>query len=325
MDKVSLKISISPRDFRLLKYLLPHQLKIWHGQVDEVLIVFDYHGYDTGPYKKQISQITEFICDLERTYPKVCLVAVDYSDEAKAEVSRAYFDNKTVPEKTHRYGPYYSYFYGLYHTKYDYVMNLDCDLFFGGNNPNWTKEAIALMKSDASVITCSPLPGPPTADGKLVTQEGQMDDSELRKVLFDSFSTRIFFVYKPSFISQLCPMPIEVAELSSLVRAVAKRKPIWALPEDILTNTMRRKQLKRADFLGTGEGLWSLHPPFRNEEFFEKLPELVRRIETGDIPEAQRGDYDVNDSMVNWDDAWEELKNASMKRKIYSAIGIKKP
>ena len=94
MDKVSLQISISPGDSRLLIYLLPHQLKVWHEQVDEVLIVFDCHGYDKASYKKQISEITEFICKLEKAYPKLCLVTVDYSKEAKAEVSRAFFENK---------------------------------------------------------------------------------------------------------------------------------------------------------------------------------------------------------------------------------------
>jgi hypothetical protein len=86
---------------------------------------------------------------------------------------------------------------------------------------------------------------------------------------------------------------------------------------------MRVKNLKRVDFLGTGEGLWSLHPPFRNESFFEKLPELINRVESNNIPEEQRGDYDINDSMINWDDAREEIRNASLKKKFWKLFGIK--
>jgi hypothetical protein len=31
--------------------------------------------------------------------------------------------------------------------------------------------------------------------------------------------------------------------------------------------------------------------------YFEMLPQLIRRVETGDIPEGQRGYYNMNDSM----------------------------
>jgi hypothetical protein len=38
-------------------------------------------------------------------------------------------------------------------------------------------------------------------------------------------------------------------------------------------------------------------------DFYRRLPQLVREIETGNIPEAQRGHYDINDSMVDWSEA----------------------
>lgn len=323
MDKVSLKIAISPRDYRFITHLLPHQLKVWAGQVDEILIVFDYHGYDTSSYTELIGRIHAFIDELQQQYPKIRLIEVDYSENAQKLISKAYFNNKKVPAKTHRYGPYYSYFYGLYMTSHDYVLNIDSDLFFGGHNPDWIQEAIGLMKSDDKLITCTPFPGPPTADGKLISQSGQADDSPLRKIRFDSFSTRIFFIYKPSFIKELCPIPVKIAELPVIARALIRKRPVYALPEDILTETVRRKGLYRVDFLGSGDGLWTLHPPFRNEAFFKKLHELVNRVEQNDIPDGQRGYYDINESMVDWGDALAELKNASLKLKLLRSIGIR--
>ena len=50
--------------------------------------------------------------------------------------------------------------------------------------------------------------------------------------------------------------------------------------------------------------MYSLHPPFRSETFYRELPNLVARIGSGDIPEAQRGDYDVNASMIDWTEAF---------------------
>jgi hypothetical protein len=46
--------------------------------------------------------------------------------------------------------------------------------------------------------------------------------------------------------------------------------------------------------------MWSLHPPYRSEAFYASLPELVGRVESGDVPNAQRGEHDVHDSMVDW-------------------------
>jgi hypothetical protein len=322
-DKVSLKISVSPRDHRYIEYLLPHQLRMWHSQVDEVLIVFDYHGYDDDNYKKITAQINSFITALSETYTKIKLIEVDYSEAARKEVSNAYFNGKKVPDKTHRYGPYYSYFYGLYKTSFDYIFSIDCDMFFGGHDDNWVQEAIQLLQVNPEVITCSPLPGAPTANGALCDQPGQMDDSPLRKIYFDNFSTRLFFIYKPTFLKTLCPIPIKIATWPLVYRALLRGRPIYALPEDVFTDTMNAKKLKRIDFLGTSEGIWSLHPPFRNDAFYENLSSLVKKIEKGDVPAAQRGYYDINDSMINWDDAREEIRQASMKRKLLKFFGLK--
>jgi hypothetical protein len=66
---------------------------------------------------------------------------------------------------------------------------------------------------------------------------------------------------------------------------------------------MSKYGLVRVDFLGRHPGMWSLHPPYRSQLFYDRLPTLIQQIEAGEIPEAQRGDYDVNDNMVDWSSA----------------------
>jgi hypothetical protein len=66
----------------------------------------------------------------------------------------------------------------------------------------------------------------------------------------------------------------------------------------MLSRVMSARGMLRVDFLGRPPGMWSLHPPVHSEAFYRLLPDLIRRIETGDIPNGQRGDYDLNDSMV---------------------------
>ena len=323
-DGVTLKISLSPRDHQYIKYLLPHQLKTWHSQVNEVLIVFDLHGYDTAEYHDIIKHIEGFVHSLKKEYPAISLIKVDYSAEARKAVSAAYFGSKRVPLKTHRYGPYYSYFYGIFKARYNYVLNTDCDLFFGGDNPDWVNQAMGLMSTDNTVISCSPYPGPPRTDYKLMDQQGKTDQSSLKKIIFDSFSTRIFFINKQSFINKLCPLPIRLANLNTMLRAIIRGNPLYMLPEDVITDIMLEKKLVRIDFLGAENGLWSLHPPFRNSQFYTDLPKLVSDIESNNIPDEQRGYYDINDSMINWEDARTQIRNASIKLKILKFFKLKR-
>jgi hypothetical protein len=44
--------------------------------------------------------------------------------------------------------------------------------------------------------------------------------------------------------------------------------------------------------------MWSLHPLDRSQRFYERLPALIERVEAGDVPDDQRGHYDVLPSML---------------------------
>jgi hypothetical protein len=56
-------------------------------------------------------------------------------------------------------------------------------------------------------------------------------------------------------------------------------------------------------FLNAPPSCQSLHPPYRCADFYAQLPELVRRVETGDMPPAQCGDHDLNARRVGWSEA----------------------
>ena len=79
--------------------------------------------------------------------------------------------------------------------------------------------------------------------------------------------------------------------------------PMADLAENVVSDAMVAAGMYRVDFLGSGDGMWSLHPPYRSEEFYRRLPELIRAVEQGDVPQQQRGHYDLNDSMIDWTQA----------------------
>jgi hypothetical protein len=54
----------------------------------------------------------------------------------------------------------------------------------------------------------------------------------------------------------------------------------------------------RLDFAGREPGMWSLHPAERPPAFLDALPDLVARVEAGDVTDAQRGRFDLHPSML---------------------------
>ena len=104
------------------------------------------------------------------------------------------------------------------------------------------------------------------------------------------------------------PDPLPPPSFKYRVKALLEGNPPADLPEHLFTAAMRARGMARIDFLGGKPGMWSLHPPYRCPDFFAKLPSLISRIETGDIPEEQKGDHDVNSSLVDWSEAVEALR-----------------
>ena len=82
----------------------------------------------------------------------------------------------------------------------------------------------------------------------------------------------------------------------------------------VFAKALPEYNLYRIDFLGNDPGMWSLHPPYRSTLFYDRLPSLIQQVETGDVPESQRGCHDMNDSMVDWSSARKPLWKRAMKR-----------
>jgi hypothetical protein len=62
--------------------------------------------------------------------------------------------------------------------------------------------------------------------------------------------------------------------------------------------------------------MWTLHPPYRCADFYARLPELVRRVEVGDMPDAQLGFHDVGESLVDWSEAKARLTQRRWWRRL---------
>ncbi|HEY0947723.1 MAG TPA: hypothetical protein VGD81_20740 [Opitutaceae bacterium] len=300
---VSLHISLAPRDVAHAGALLPHQLRQLAPHVEEVVLTVD-GGPGTQDDDAALAQFRSLVEPWRDAGPRLVLRNADYSPARRRELAAAFFRHGTMPAQTYRAGPFHAYFDGWFATSREFVFHLDSDIFLGGDVGGWLAEAIALLRSEPQVLACNPLPGPPAPDFRINQPQAQRWLEGPRGAhRFDSFTTRLFFMNRARLVGLEPCLHLRRAAWRQQVRGFVERTSPYALPEDIISEYQRARGWHRVDFLGAAPGLWSLHPPFRNAEFYQKLPELVRRIETDDLPPAQRGDYDLNDSLVDWSDA----------------------
>jgi hypothetical protein len=315
---VTLQINLAPTDFPHARYILPHQLRQLASSVEEVLLVLDLHrskGHRFAEaWEERRPKMEALLAELCATYPRAKVREVDYSPATAAAMAERFFGGKPVPLKDSRGGPYYSYFYGLHAAAHEHVFHLDADMLLGGGSSTWVSEAVRLLASRPELLSCSPHPGPPAADGRLrIHLRGgiEPDSSVPAGFLLRRFSTRVFLLDRRRLLERLVPLKRKLAPPIHLWRALRAGNPPYREPENLLTRGMEREGLRRLDFLGRAPGLWSLHPKWRSQEFYDALPEVIRRTEAGDMPEAQGGDDDLNDSLVDWTSA----RAAQRKRK----------
>ncbi|MDX2189583.1 MAG: hypothetical protein SFY32_06950 [Bacteroidota bacterium] len=310
MNQVTLQISLAPSDYGHCIQLLPHQIKVFENQVDEILLTYDIHkskGRFSLNWEENNHKMWDFLTEYEKKNPKIRLVKIDYSKAKKFEIAQKYFKLKTIPAKDWRGGPFYTYFFGLNEAKNDFVFHIDSDMFFGGMSQTWIQEAREMYESDTKILFLNPLPGPPREDGQLIGQICLPYKNKPYCFQFKSMSTRLFFVNR----SRLFPIQIKnirTFKFREFLRALSKKNPPFRLPETILSDLLLQNNKLRVDFLGDGNGLWSLHPPYRTRFFYDNLPNIISRIEKFEVPESQKGFYDIVDEFVDWKEAKIKLK-----------------
>jgi hypothetical protein len=303
---VSLQINLAPTDLPHARYTLPHQLRQWGDQVDEIVLVLDLHqsrGRYAEGWSERLPGMRRLLADCCARYPHARTVDVDYSPDVVKAISQKYFGVDAMHAKDWQGGPFYSYYFGFEAISHDYILHMDADMMYGGGSPTWIAEAIELLAERPDVVICSPLPGPPTAGGELRSQTLEREPYTSLAYRAHGISTRIFFADMRRFYERMTPMPILRPPVRLWLQALVDGNPPWYGGEAIMSHAMVERGLVRVDFLGEGPGMWSVHPPYRSKLFYDRLPAMIEEVETGRVPEAQRGHHDVHDSMVDWTSA----------------------
>ncbi len=303
---VTLQINVAPPDAPHAVHILPHQLRTWADQVDEVLFTLDTvrptAGRFADSWDERAPKMQALLERLVEQYPHARIGAVDPSPEAIQAVAQRFFGLDRIPMKDSRGGPLYSYLFGLHDGAHDLVLHCDSDMLFGGGSQSWVSESKELLATHEDVLVVDPLPGPPRKDGRLFGQPDAIPvPDQPHTYRFTQMSTRIFLMDRARLRARVGAMALPPPLLiRSRLKAMLKGNPLVAMPEQFLTMAMRRHALVRVDRLGSAAGMWSVHPLYRSPAFYEALPEIIRRVETGEVPEEQRGHYDVVDALFDF-------------------------
>jgi hypothetical protein len=305
-SQVTLQINMAPTDAPHVGEILSHQLRQFGGQVDDILVVIDLNkgpSVDRRAWTDGEVALRRVIEYWQESYPHLRSLDVDTSPEISHRVADEFFADEAIPEKDWRGAPVYAYFFGLWAARHDYVLHMDSDMLYGGGSQNWIAEAVELLRSRQDVLVCSPLPGPPTRDGRLVSQSLPREPFTSLAFRANQISTRVLMIDRQRFRQKVGALRLVRTSRRRVWLARLDGYPVCETAELHLTEAMVHSGLCRIDFLGSDPGMWSLHPPYRSRLFYEQLPALVKRIEAGEVPEMQRGRHDVDDAMVDWSSA----------------------
>ena len=251
--------------------ILPHQLRVWAGQVSEITFTLDTMrpagGRFAAEWEEYNTAMMELLVKYTTLYPSARVSVVDTSDEAVRQVSRRFFARDRVPFKDSRGGPFYSYFYGLHDANNDLILHMDSDMLFGGGSQTWLQEAVEIYERPQTLFV-GPLPGPPRGDGALFDQPLAVPEPQAAHVFsFPAMSSRIFLVDRRRLAERAGALPLEPPILlRSRLKAHLKGNPSVAMPEQLLSRALGRRGLVRVDFLGRPPGMWSLHPAYRQPD-----------------------------------------------------------
>ena len=306
---VTLQVNVAPTDLPHARHTLPHQLRQWAGQVTEVLFTFDLHRTAKGGrfgegFEQRLAPMRELLDELCATHPHARVEEVDYGAEHMHALASQLLGGAEMPAKDTKGAPFYPYFHGLLGASNELVLHLDSDMMFGGGSQSWVAEACELISSDERVLACNPYPGPPAPaapERRPPARNAEPYPALPNAFRFDSFNTRLYLIDRARMRERLAPLTLSgPIRLLSRAKARLHGNPPFAAAEIVVGQAMLAAGMFRVDLLGREPGVWSLHPPYRSAEFYRELPRLIEQVETGRVPAAQLGDYELGDAMLDW-------------------------
>ena len=291
----TLSINVARPDVPFLRHTVPHLVRMCrYAFVERVLVVDPSPPHPRYTRDARLASLDELRaeCAALRAAGVVDeVVDVDYAPARVRQITRKHFGRGLRHTHDYRGYPTYGLLDAYERARGDYFLHFDSDmLLHQAPDFDWIAAGIALMGARPDVVTVTPLAGPPSDDGTLRQRVAYTRDDAGGFYRFQHFTSRKFLVERARFDAFLPLVPRAVSWRRAATSVVSGKSPLerW---ERLVSERMIATATCRADL--ASPRAWTLHPPDHGPTFLAALPSLIARVESGDFPPAQAGDYDL--------------------------------
>jgi hypothetical protein len=284
--QVALSINVSRADTAFMVQTITHLVRACHYPFAERTLVVEtapmHPRYEGNPLMGTEAKLTECCEQLVEAGVVDRVLPIDYRAATVNATYEKHLGKVTPERQDFRGAPFYGYMFAYESSQHEYFLHFDSDmLLHQKRGHDWITRAIDFMESAPEIGSVTPLPGPPAPESRL-KQPGRSYERDPRGFFrFSAWTSRRFLLSRSRFEALLpLTIPAPLAPINGLTA--------W---ERCVAATFERDGLVRADL--DSPDAWTLHNVDHGTEFIEMLPKIIERVEAGDFPAEQAGDYDL--------------------------------
>jgi len=280
-----------PRDTGFLKATLQHLLRMCSFPFREILVVADDlpRGNRSRDTEIERSHFAGLLLRLKRD--QTVTRCVYLSQIATDRLAEKHFGSRVSTMRDHRSIPLLAWIAGIEAAQTDFVVHFDSDVLLHQTpGHSWIRTGMSLIEEDPYTMFVSPLPGPPSCDGRLRAQAVAPTLDNQGNFRFKTFSSRRFLLSKQRF-EKLLPTPLRY---TSIKRRLLMRlgfgnavRP-W---EYCVSCALQESKYYRVHLCSPKA--WALHCPDHSRAWLRSLPVVIKCVEEGRYPDEQGGHYDL--------------------------------
>lgn len=297
---VGVMIKVTAMDVPYLETMVRHMIAQAQYPFAERTIVVDRPTDFAGKYRDRPRASEEELNRLLKQLLAEGLIdhvrEVDMTPKVVPEVMDRYFvaGGEQVPTHAITGGPIYATLYGMESMSTDYVLQMDCDMFFYTGAESWVSQALDCLRHDPRLWLMMAHPGPPIGPlGHSLAGSNTKRatwDSEMHIWRFRTATSRYFLCDRRKLHKRLQP-----------VLTHGGCAPL----EQCISQALQRHGTFRGN-LGNLQN-WHLHGWYHRDPFPNWAPALALAIASNQLPALQRGEYDLRLDRDRDRLAWQHL------------------
>lgn len=312
MDNITLQINLSPGDINYAELTVP-ALASKHADIKKRLLVVDCCRpqktkfvnpdvmFPEEKFKQRVERIIGISQKLLNEGHMTDVYYLKPGDPLFRKLSKKYL--RGVYSETHASGgtANMGYWAAIELPDTRYVLHYDGDMMLHQDKQFlWTDEAMKYLKQNEHAVIATPRTCPPVADETFdlpSVHEGRPIESFNDYWINDWFSTRCFLMDRER-LAKFLPLIRSGLLVETLLRKYG-RKAFPVDPEAILFRSIAPRGGRH--IILKSKAAWLMHPASKPPEYLSILPAIIDSINTGNVPEEQKGHEDIKlESWLNF-------------------------